>query len=791
MKRLLIALLLVACALPFFSLTLFQGGEVRSAIVIPQGATEPVRFAAKELSLWMGKSAGLEWRIYEGEAPAGLVPIYVGDSAAARNAGFDREALSTDGYLLGANDECVFLAGRDYPGGILQGFIHPYRWVELWNEELKLNALGEMGTYFGVRDFLETFLGVRFYMKGELGTVCPTRDELTLEPFCRTNAPAFGYRYAFTSFFSEYPEDALWFRRAGFGGDSPRDINHAYWQMEDQKDAHPEYFALIDGRRDTDSRSVLVHWGGNYCLTNPGLQKAWVEKICEYFETHPQNILYPLSPNDGTERVCECENCQALVDPSMGEDGKFSNYVWTFTNNIAREVGKRFPDRLIGTFAYEHYRRPPTKPAQLAPNVATLICHNQREQVDPARKAHIRGVLKEWCSRLKHVYSYTYPHADYWKPLRGYPAFYPSLLQDDIRFAHEIGIEGFFMESEQRMAASDEFNTFKIWHPGLSHLTAYVTSKLEWDPNLDLQALLDEYYRLFYGPAEKPMRAFWEKAEHICTTRPFVFTLNIHPSTLYSDDDVREFFALLDQSLALTEPGSDYHKRIQLIRDEMEPYSGLQLHPSERLRRPAKFPFLADEAVDPAQGPDAPIWQKAQAETFADTNGKDIDIPTEFYTLADKEGLSLLFRCQEPDTEKLVANAQGRDQGMPWEDDCVEVFFCSQDGARGIQFILTANGTLWDGKWTSAQGGIDPRWNGAAQCHVSRKDGEWTAIVKVPWSDLEATPETAGSLKANFFRTRVADGPQPVYSCLVPIMGYHHKSPDFFAPIRVQISNPQ
>ena len=785
MKRLLLALLLIACALPLFSLTLFQDGEVRSAIVIPQDATDPVRFAAKELALWMGKSAGLEWRIYEGAAPAGLVPIYVGDSEAARKAGFDRESLAKDGYLLGANDECVFIAGRDYPGGILQGFIHPYRWVELWNEQLKLSAMGEMGTYYGVKDFLETFLGIRFYMKGELGTVCPRHDALELSPFRRTNAPAFAYRYAFFSFLSEQPEDALWFRRVGFGGDSPRDINHAYWQMEDQKDAHPEYFAIIDGRRDTDSRSVLVRWGGNYCLTNPGLQKAWVEKICEYFETHPENILYPLSPNDGTERVCECENCQALVDLSMGEDGEFSNYVWTFTNNVAREVRKRFPDRLIGTFAYEHYRTPPTTPAQFEPNVATLICHTQRDQVDPAKKESIREVLKEWRSRLSHVYSYTYPHKDYWKPWRGYPAFYPTILQDDIRFEHEIGIEGFFMESEWRMTAADEFNTFKIWQPGISHLTAYVTAKLEWNPDLDLQTLLDEYYTLFYGPAEAPMRAFWEKAEHICTTHPFTYDLQNHPSTIYSNQDIQEFFDLLDQGLSLTDPDSDYHKRIQMIRDEMEPYSGLQLHPSERLRMPIQFPFLADEIVNPQEGPEAPVWQKAHKDSFVDPNGNPIEIPTDFYTLADREGLSLLFRCHEPNTTKLLTEATQRDKGMPWNDDSVEVFFCTADGEKGIQFILTANGTLWDGKWTTAQGTIDPRWDGTPQCHVSRKDGEWTAIVKVPWSDLEATPETADSLKADFYRTRVADGTQPVYSCLVPIMGYHHKSPDFFGPLRI------
>ncbi|MBQ7680326.1 MAG: hypothetical protein IJT34_10820, partial [Butyrivibrio sp.] len=44
-------------------------------------------------------------------------------------------------------------------------------------------------------------------------------------------------------------------------------------------------------------------------------------------------------------------------------------------------------------------------------------------------------------------------------------------------------------------------------------LNDYVHMHLLWDPDLDLNALLDEYYRLFYGPASKQMRAFWDSAK--------------------------------------------------------------------------------------------------------------------------------------------------------------------------------------------------------------------------------------------------------------------------------------
>ncbi len=45
------------------------------------------------------------------------------------------------------------------------------------------------------------------------------------------------------------------------------------------------------------------------------------------------------------------------------------------------------------------------------------------------------------------------------------------------------------------------------------HLNIYVFYKYHWNPNRDIDALLNEYYTLFYGPAAHPMKKFWEEVE--------------------------------------------------------------------------------------------------------------------------------------------------------------------------------------------------------------------------------------------------------------------------------------
>ena len=47
-------------------------------------------------------------------------------------------------------------------------------------------------------------------------------------------------------------------------------------------------------------------------------------------------------------------------------------------------------------------------------------------------------------------------------------------------------------------------------HWATQGLNFYVGAKLAWDASLDVDALLAEYYRRFYGRAEAPMRRYWE-----------------------------------------------------------------------------------------------------------------------------------------------------------------------------------------------------------------------------------------------------------------------------------------
>lgn len=753
--------------------TLFSNGRAGASIVIDSNASEPVRRAASELSLWLGKASGCEFAI--GDKPVeGLFPIYLGDSEFARRNGFDREKLKSDGYLLKSTPDYLLIAGRDYPGGALAGLIHPLRDLDAWSPELKLNAFGEMGTLNGVERFLEEYAGIRWYMTGELGAVVPKLDKLEIPNVEKTNAPDFEYRYAWFCNFPESPEDVLWYRRVGFGGKAPVNINHSYGMMKKYKDTHPEYFALIDGKRDFNNLSVILG-DGNYCLSNEGLQKAWVDYICDFFERNPLQEMFPLCPNDGMFRICDCPECQKQLSPELGESGKFSNYVWTFTDKVAREVAKRCPGKTIGTFAYSHYREVPTVPEKLADNVAVMICYTRSNLINPEFKEKTRNTVRKWSQTAGKVYFWTYPIYDYWLPWRGFPRFYPGILSEDLKFAKSLGTSGEFLESEFVSPSDPDVKYQHIAFPALSHLTAYLTVKLLWNADMDVRAELEEYYGKFYGDAAEVMKRFWDLAEEITLTRK-----GDHPVKVYSQEDIKKFFDLLDEASTKVSSDSLERKRIDLLRKEMEPYVKRLLNLVEGKR---DMEVKALPGISLSEDLLGTEWAQATRHKLAGKDGFPCDFNTMLLAAADKEGIAFTLICYEPEMEKLTLKAKERD-GAVWDDDSVEFFFDHSDGSNGRHYILSAADVAWDGSWEGDEIFDDATWNSEFQHKVYRGADRWTAQVKIPWKDLGTTLENAGDIRINVYRNRVVGGAAR-FASFSPNTNLQHKAMEFFGHIKI------
>jgi hypothetical protein len=686
----------------------------------------------------------------DGVGSGRLPAVYIGESAALKRLGIDAAGLAPEGYRIVVRPGVLAIVGRDYSGPPLHAAQNPWRLHDLYNSGLKLNALGEAGTLYGVYAFLERVCGIRFYMPGEIGTVLNPRAELRVPQFTQERAPAFTYRYPWLCFLEEGPEEALWFRRAGFGGTAPVVINHNFDVMYKHRDAHPEFFALVDGVRDCQpggSKSAVIGQC-NLCLANEEMIRQFAADICDHFDQHPQQRFFPVGPPDGMTRICEEPRCQDQIDRDAPENGKYSNYVWTFIAKLANEVAKRHPDRFVGCFAYEKYNRPPSRLDRLPPNVAVMICKQRRLFVLPGEKQRVLADVIAWREKAAVVYYWDYYIYDSWLPWRGLPVLYSQTIEEDFRWMQAHGIAGEFIEAE---GAADE-GVRKMHRPATQHLNLYLTARLAWDPSLSVADLLAEYYRLFYGPAEPEMREFWTFAETLRTTTAARLTrgADFQPEAVFTPGVLTRLTELLNQALAKTPEGSVYRKRLELLEREFTPARRALVATLRSGDQTLEVPLLAAPEGVAALKP----------VRLLSLTGEAMPDPTWFMVGWTPAGLHVDVLCFERAIDKIRAECTTHDQHGLWDDDCVEVFLNPDpsDRRKSYHYIVNSRGAIWDGRIGF---GVETaeKWNGTATATARVEAKRWRVTLTIPFADLGiAQPEPGLRMKANVYRTRWVGG---------------------------------
>lgn len=464
---------------------LIAGGRVRSSIVIAADAGDVERFAADELAGYLQRMSGAQ--LARGSAPAeGMHPIFLGAAARERLPEVDFDELHEDGFVIRSTGDGLFIAGRE-----------------------------ELGTLFGVYHLLEKYLGVRWFMPGELGTVVPTTPDVLIGTIDETQEPDFRIRWI------ESGDWALHNRmnvRVAVNG-SPVGINwlwgfHTHFKLvppEEHFDEHPEYFALVNGVR---RRPQPGQQGRQLCLSNPEVVRLMADAVCAKLEEDPTIDILALAPQDGGG-FCECDRCRAL-DEQWPEDqqwhAQYSSRLAWFNNEVARLVRERHPDRLLKVGAYAMYLRVPRDPDyRPEPNLAVQVCHtyscNNHRVAEPTcerNREMFTRELNHWAEIADHLFIYEYYNKGVWG---GLPYPQAHVIRWDIPYYHDLGAEAFYTQ-----AAGRRFPVI-----GLNH---YIAAKLVWDSDLDVDAVLQDFYERFYREAAGPMGRYWERLEAAFSDNP-------------------------------------------------------------------------------------------------------------------------------------------------------------------------------------------------------------------------------------------------------------------------------
>ena len=455
--------ILIALASPAAAgeITIVSQGKPGATIVVADDAPAAVQAITEQLRACIRKASEADLPV-AGVRPDGQVGIHVGRSAYVDSLKLDLASLDADGFLITFPDA----------------------------QNIVIVGPSDSGTEFGVYEFLERYVGVRWLMPGQDGTDIPSTSTIAVPTQPVRQQPTF-----FSRMMSGFrnSDQTTWARRNRM---HPRvNFHHNLRELfpwEKYVKSHPEYFPIRDGKRYTPTRAE----GWQPCFTAPGIVEEAVKNICEYFDRHPEATSYSLGMNDN-RNFCQCPECLKRIS---GENNflncvDYSDLYYDWANRVIEGVLKKYPDKFFGCLAYSNLVAPPQK-VDLHPRMIPFMTYDRHKWID--------GEIRSAGEQLTVAWSHKSPTLGWYDYIYGRPYVLPRVwfhhMADYYRYAQSHGVRAMYAEA------------YPNWGEGPK---LYVALRLQWDVTADVDRLLNDWYIRCVGAEAAPVLAeyyaHWEE----------------------------------------------------------------------------------------------------------------------------------------------------------------------------------------------------------------------------------------------------------------------------------------
>jgi len=715
-------------------------------IVLAANPTRSAQIAAAEFQHYVEKITGERLAVMTDEGrPRKEGRILIGESRLTRALGLKSSDFDEQEYLIRTYGDLLVLIGRDEPEyGLVNydrhdlwgGFAQAYDW------SLKPERAKKLGTVYAVHDFLRKCAGLRWYMPGDIGEVCPRRDRLQVRDLDIRRKPWTTYRWiGMHAHRPDYLAKGDW---------SLRDV--VLWQLRlklfggEAFHCNHSLIAQWMQQRFPDDREILAKGyerPTQLCLSSERLLKIVCQDADDYFagktnHARTSGDYFPVMPHD-TSHYCKCDKCQAVIKspeesiPTFWSD-RASNYVWGLVQRVAAHVKTTNPGKWVGCCAYAKYSTVPDAPelAQLGDNVFAMVCRSLPGAVRSVEyEAQSRQLLADWAKTVKRWYVWEYfSHLQGQRDPGKFPGVFLHVIRDDMKLLHSLGCRGVF----------NEYETY-LRDCALSHLNVYMHLRLMDDIDYDVDQGLDEYCELFYGPAAAPMKRILVRMEEQyvgirnMTLAPTARSLDW--SQACSSEVLSELRGLVEQALAKA-TDEPYARRVRFFRDEV-----LWLLEKHTLREEAvaKKGGLSLTASFVAKGHQDLTGEKGRIPHFVRMDGDPTELSTQAWVGYDKANLYVRAVCAEPDMSSLRAVVKPEDQATEGinQDDSFELFIdVGRTRQDYYQLLINTNGVVRD-QYRHHMRGWDREYNAHAVVAPGKSKDGWRLEVTIPLSSL--TPD--------------------------------------------------
>jgi hypothetical protein len=499
-RALLAAGLLVASAASGGAMVLVRDHQPAATIVVDAAASAQVRAAAKTLQSYIAESTGAVLPIANHAASG--VALHVGVTEFVRRHDPRGTALDDDGFVLDGSvpGNFTIVGGSDW------------------------------GTEFGVYEFLERHLGVYWLMPTKAGETIRKQATLDVPETRVRDEPVFLSRQLSPLDIDDSQINMTVRAIDPFyvGEDNPNTENNRWGRFNRARgriafhhnlvelfapsrfaETHPEFYPVLNGQRiavKPVKGYVLPHWQPNFSAL--GIVDAAVEEIDAYFQTHPTIPSYSLGMNDNSgfdQSPASLARRNGKKNFLGFEDVSDDYFEWA--DAVVTKVLTRYPDKWFGTLAYSGIVDPPTR-VNVHPRIVPLITYDRMRWGDPKLKAFGEQLTERWEKASPMLGWYDYAYGSQYLV----PRVWFHRMQEYLAWGAAHHVKAHYAE------------LYPNWGEGPK---AWIFTRLLWNPNQDVDRLLDLWYQQAAGPKAAPkLREFYEVWEHFWTVDLFKLRWN-------------------------------------------------------------------------------------------------------------------------------------------------------------------------------------------------------------------------------------------------------------------------
>lgn len=508
------------------SLTLFDDGKTEYKIVVAANAPDSEQFAAAELAKYLKQISGADFEIVSQTSEISKKSIFVGFGSINPPLRCPVPTADDESFKIFTKDGNLYIYGG-----------------------------ADRGTLYGVYTFLEYVFDCRWYT-----------SKVTVIPRCKTGNIMIDMSFSPLVRFRAVDYIDMWNHELAvpnkvntqFHGPQSSPYIEQLWlehsfdvfvPVAEFFDTHPEYFSLIDGQRKKeiirpDGRKI----GTQLCLTNPDVLKITIERLRKYIKEHPQYTIYNVAQNDN-QSPCLCDECQAIVQTEGAESGPM---LW-FVNQVADAIKDEFPDKYIGTFAYQYTRKPPIniKPAE---NVMIILCSIECDFSHSFHHPHnIKFLedLRNWQAKTKNIliWDYVINYRYYFLP---HPNF--NILEENIDILYGAGVQA-ILEQANGQSIGSEFYGLRAW----------VLSKLLWGTPKGTRVLVEDYINGYYQNSAPHILTYFDLVQSLPTDDSYITYATRLTNPIFTPKFLKKSNELFDMAEAAAD-NEEILRRVEIAR---------------------------------------------------------------------------------------------------------------------------------------------------------------------------------------------------------------------------------